>query len=45
VKDLIIGHFSSRYKNISLLVEEARTIFPRSYPAIDGRIYEVGNIV
>ena len=44
VKDLIIGHFSSRYKDIIPLVEEARTLFPRSYPAIDGKSYEVGNI-
>jgi len=41
---LIIGHFSARYKNISVLVEEARKIFPRTIPAIDGRSYEVGNI-
>ncbi len=42
---LIIGHFSSRYKDISLLVEEARTIFPETYPAIDGKSYMVGNNV
>ena len=40
---LIIGHFSARYKDISPLVDEARTIFPKTYPAIDGRTYEVGN--
>jgi ribonuclease Z len=40
---LIIGHFSARYKDISILVDEARTIFPETYPAIDGRSYEVGN--
>jgi len=45
VKDLIIGHFSSRYKDIIPLVDEARSLFPRSYPAIDGKMYEVGNIV
>ncbi len=45
VKDLIIGHFSSRYKNIDPLIEEARTLFPRTYPAIDNKIYEVGNVV
>ena len=43
-KDLVIGHFSARYKDIRPLVEEARTIFPRTFPAIDGRSYEVGNI-
>jgi ribonuclease Z len=44
VGTLIIGHFSARYKDISLLVDEARTLFPETYPAIDGKTYEVGNI-
>ncbi|HEX7492945.1 MAG TPA: ribonuclease Z [Bacteroidales bacterium] len=44
VQTLIIGHFSARYKEVSPLVEEARTIFPETYPAIDGRSYEVGKI-
>jgi ribonuclease Z len=44
VQTLIIGHFSARYKNIELLVDEARTIFPETYPAIDGQTFEVGNI-
>jgi len=42
--NLIIGHFSARYKDISCLVDESRTIFPETYPAIDGMTYEVGNI-
>ena len=42
---LIIGHFSSRYKNVSPLVEEAKTIFPRTLPAIDGQTYLVEHIV
>jgi len=41
---LIIGHFSARHKDISLLVEEARKIFPRTLPAIDGTTFDVGNI-
>ncbi len=41
---LIIGHFSARYKDISLLVDEARTLFPATFPAIDGRSFEVGNV-
>lgn len=45
VKALVIGHFSARYKNISLLVDEARKIFPATLPAIDGRSYEIGNII
>ena len=40
-QSLIIGHFSSRYKNINPLVDEARTIFPRTFPAIDGKSYEI----
>jgi ribonuclease Z len=44
VGSLIIGHFSAMYKDISLLVEEARTIFPRTYPAIDGKSFDIGNI-
>ncbi len=44
-KALIIGHFSSRYKNISFLVEEARSIFPVTVPAIDGSSYVVGKIL
>lgn len=41
---LIIGHFSARYKDISSLVQEARTVFPETYPAIDGKTYDVGNV-
>ena len=41
---LIIGHFSARYKDISPLVDEARALFPETYPAIDGKTYEIGNI-
>ena len=40
---LIIGHFSARYKDISPLVEEARKIFPMTFPALDGHTYEVGS--
>jgi ribonuclease Z len=40
---LIIGHFSARYKDILPLVEEARTIFPLTFPALDGHSYEVGS--
>jgi ribonuclease Z len=44
VEALIIGHFSARYKDVSLIVEEARTIFPMTFAAEDGKTYEVGNI-
>ncbi|HEY5510516.1 MAG TPA: ribonuclease Z [Prolixibacteraceae bacterium] len=38
---LIIGHFSSRYKSVEGLVVEARTIFPETYAANDGDVFEV----
>ena len=41
VKKLIIGHFSSRYKNIAPLVDEAQTIFPNTSPANDGDRFEL----
>ena len=44
VKNLLIGHFSARYKNITPLVDEAREIFPRTFPAIDGTTYDIGNL-
>ncbi|HEX2968528.1 MAG TPA: ribonuclease Z [Bacteroidales bacterium] len=42
---LIIGHFSARYKDISFLVDEAKTIFNATFPAIDGKTYEIGNLL
>lgn len=41
VKKLVIGHFSSRYKTASSLVEEARSIFPETYEANDGDCFEL----
>lgn len=42
---LLIGHFSSRYKDINPLVEEARTIFKNTNAAIDGQTIDIGNLV
>jgi len=39
---LMIGHFSARYKEISGLVEEARSVFQNTIPAIDGTTYDIG---
>jgi ribonuclease Z len=39
VKKLIIGHFSSRYKDITPLLNEAREIFPETYAADDGLVF------
>ena len=41
VKRLIIGHYSSRYKNENILVEEARAIFPETYPATEGVTFTI----
>ncbi len=38
---LLIGHFSSRYKDLHLLETEAREIFPNSEAAIEGKSYEI----
>ena len=38
---LLIGHFSSRYKDLHLLEAEAREIFPNSEAAIEGHSYEI----
>jgi ribonuclease Z len=43
-KTLMIGHFSARYKDISGLVDEARTIFPATIPAIDGTTYDLRDL-
>lgn len=41
VKKLIIGHFSSRYKNEKILVNEARTVFPNTFAANDGDRFDL----
>ena len=38
---LVIGHFSSRYKDITPLVNEARSIFPNTVAAEDGDEFRV----
>jgi ribonuclease Z len=40
-KKLVIGHFSSRYKNVDVLLKEAREIFPETYLAEDGLTFNV----
>lgn len=41
-KRLIIGHFSSRYKDLSKLVDECRTIFPNTDIAAEGETFYIG---
>ncbi|MFW5821314.1 MAG: ribonuclease Z [Bacteroidota bacterium] len=40
-RKLLIGHFSTRYKHIDKLLEEAMEIFPESYAVEDGDVYNV----
>ncbi len=41
VKQLVIGHFSSRYKDASLFQQEAQSIFPNTVGGEDGMVVEV----
>ncbi len=41
VKKLILGHFSSRYKNIELFEKEAKVIFPDTEAVEDGKEYSI----
>jgi ribonuclease Z len=41
VKKLILGHFSARYKDLSPLLEEARSVFPYSFLGIEGQVFTV----
>ncbi|MBN2778453.1 MAG: ribonuclease Z [Bacteroidales bacterium] len=43
-KKLIIGHFSSRYKNVDGLIKEAREIFPNTIEARDGLILNISKV-
>jgi ribonuclease Z len=38
---LIIGHFSSRYKDVTPLVNQARTVFPNTEAVEDGTIFYI----
>ena len=40
VKQLILGHYSTRYKSIELFKEEAETIFPKVLLGDDGKSFE-----
>jgi ribonuclease Z len=41
VKKLLIGHFSARYDELQLLLEEARSIFPETILAEDGVVIRI----
>lgn len=38
---LLIGHFSSRYKDAGVLVDEARKIFPATFEAAEGETFTI----
>jgi ribonuclease Z len=40
-KKLLIGHYSSRYKDLNILLNEAREIFSETYLADEGKKYEI----
>ena len=41
VKQLILGHYSTRYESITLFKKEAETIFPDVFLADDGKTFEL----
>ena len=40
-KKLILGHFSSRYDDLSVLLNEAQEIFPNTFLVNDGDVWEI----
>ncbi|MBL4585616.1 MAG: hypothetical protein JKX84_00955, partial [Flavobacteriales bacterium] len=40
-KQLVIGHFSSRYRNSELLLSEAQSVFPNTISAEDGLTIQI----
>jgi ribonuclease Z len=41
VQKLIIGHFSSRYKDLNVLLDEAKTVFEKTSLATDGKQFDL----
>lgn len=41
VGQLMLTHFSARYKELDVILDEARSIFPNTIPAIEGRMINV----
>ncbi len=41
VRSLALTHFSARYRNVSMLVREARKVFPGTFAARDGMFVDV----
>lgn len=41
LKQLLIGHFSAKYQNINMLLQEARQTFEKTNLAIEGEVFKV----
>ena len=41
VSKLLLGHFSARFKDLSVLEQEAQSVFPNSYLSREGETYEI----
>ena len=41
VKKLVLGHFSARYDDENVLLEEARSVFPNSFLANEMEVFDV----
>jgi ribonuclease Z len=41
---LLIGHFSARYRETGVLLEEAKELFPVTYAAKDGMTYDISKL-
>jgi ribonuclease Z len=41
VKQLLIGHFSARYKDLKPLLIEAQSVFPNTQLALEGETFEI----
>ena len=39
---LLIGHFSTRYKSLTELLDEAQSVFPATELAIEGKTFLIG---
>ncbi len=42
VKQLLLGHFSARYEDLTLLLNEAKPVFDNSVLAIEGSVFPIG---
>jgi ribonuclease Z len=42
-KKLLIGHFSARYKTLVELLDEARSVFPATELAVEGKTFGIGD--